>query len=92
MSRKGKLAGIVDCTKIFEDKDGFYMVEHYGYGNTVQTVETSLGKTEKELESALADVLDWNYRAWHGEMRRILQAVEDVRKIKRSEYENTRAL
>ena len=29
-SRKGKLVGIVDCTKIFEDKDGFYIVEDYG--------------------------------------------------------------
>lgn len=87
-SRKGKLVGIVDCTKIFEDKDGFYIVEDYGYGDNVRTVETSLGKTENELENALADVLDWDYRAWHGEMRRVLQAVEDVRKIKRSEYEN----
>ena len=86
--RKGKCVAVVDCTKIFEDEDGFYIVEHYGYEDDVRTVETSLGKTEKELESALADVLDWNYRAWHGEMRRILQAVEDVRKIKRSEYEN----
>lgn len=82
--RKGKCVAIVDCTKIFEDEYGFYMVEHYGYGNDVRMVETSLGKTEKELESALADVLDWNYRAWHGEMRRILQAVEDVRKIKKN--------
>ena len=41
-------------------------------------------ENEIELESALADVLDWNYRAWHGEMRRILQAVEDVRKIKKN--------
>ena len=86
--RKGKLVRIVDCTKIFEDEDGFYIVEHYGCGDDARAVETSLGKTEKELESALVDVLDWNYRAWHGEMRRILQAVEDVRKIKRSEYEN----
>lgn len=86
--RKGKLVGIVDCTRIFEDENGFYIVEHYRYGDDARTVETSLGKTEKELESALIDVLDWNYRAWHGEMRRILQAVEDVRKIKRSEYEN----
>ena len=86
--RKGKVVGIVDRTRIFEDEDGFYIVEHYGYGDDVRTVETSLGKTEKELESALIDVLDWNYRAWHGEMRRILQAVEDVGKIKRSEYEN----
>ena len=86
--RKGECVAVVDCTKIFEDEDGFYIIEHYGYGDNVRTVETSLGKTEKELESALIDVLDWNYRAWHGEMRRILQAVEDVRKIKRSEYEN----
>ena len=82
--RKGKCVAIVDWTKIFEDEDGFYMVEYYGYGNDVRTVETSLGKTEKELESALAYVLDWDYRAWHGEMRRILQAVEDVRKIKKN--------
>lgn len=87
--RKGKCVAIVDCTQIFEDKDGFYMVEHYWHGNDdIRAVETSLGKTEKELESALADVLDWGYRAWHGEMKRILQAVEDVRKIKRSNYEN----
>lgn len=86
--RNGELVGVVDCTMILEDKDGFYMVEHYWYGNDIRAVETSLGKTEKELESALADVLDWDYRAWHGEMKRILQAVEDVRKIKRSNYEN----
>lgn len=86
--RKGKCVAVVDCTQIFEDEDGFYIVEHYGHDDGERTVETSLGSTEKELENALADVLDWNYRAWHGEMRRILQAVEDVRKIKRSNYEN----
>ena len=82
MHRNGKLVSVVDDTKIFEDKEGFYIVEHCGYGDNVRTVETSLGKTKKDLEKALADVLDWNYRAWHGEMKQILQAVEDVRKIR----------
>lgn len=91
MLRNGKLVGIVDGTKIFEDKEGFYIVEHYRYEDNVRTVETSLCKTKKDLEKALADVLDWNYRAWHGEMKRILQAIEDVRKI-RSSYERKRKI
>ena len=82
MRRNGKLVGVVDGIKVFEDKKGFYIVEDYRYGDNVRTVETSLGKTKKDLEKALADVLDWNYRAWHGEMKQILQAVEDVRKIR----------
>lgn len=73
----------IDGQVIFKDKDGFFIIEHYPeIKGIVYAVTVRLGKTAQEVEPALADYLDWNYRAWHGEMEAILKATEEVKKLK----------
>ena len=87
MSKKGgfnmkkenyqKVAEIDGCV-IFKDKDGYFLFEHYNGNNGYYAVEVRLGKTLKEVERAIHDMNDWNYRAWHGEFDYILQEKEKI--------------
>lgn len=53
---------------------GYYTFEHYkGMGDSWYTCPVFLGRTKKEVKDALASYLNWNYRAWHGEMAHILE-------------------
>ena len=71
----------IDGSVIFADKDGYFFWEHYVADNSYFAILVRLGQTAKEVEQALADNHDWNYRAWHGEMDAILKAQEEVRKL-----------
>ena len=56
------------------DIRGYYTFEHYkGMGKSWYTCPVFLGRTKKEVKDALASYLNWNYRAWHGEMAHILE-------------------
>lgn len=57
---------------------GYYTFEHYkGLGDFWYTCPVFLGRTKKEVKDALASYLNWNYRAWHGEMAHILE-IQDI--------------
>lgn len=72
----------VDGNVIFADKVGYFLWEHYPIEDgSYYTIPVRLGKTAKEVETALANSCDWNYRAWHGEMYTLLKAQEEVRKL-----------
>lgn len=72
----------IDGSVIFTDKDGYFLWEHYPVADgSCYAIPVRLGKTAKEVEQALANDHDWNYRAWHGEMDTILKAQEEVRKL-----------
>ena len=71
----------IDGAVIFADKDGYFLFEHYPSGNGWYSLPVRLGKTAKEVEESFTDDRDWCYRAWHGEMRTILKAQEEVRKL-----------
>lgn len=71
----------IDGSVIFADKDGYFLWEHYVTDNSYFAIPVRLGQTAKEVEQALADNHDWNYRARHGEMDAILKAQEEVRKL-----------
>lgn len=64
----------IDGTVIFKDEMGFFLFEHNyrarngDYAFPVQR----LGKSVKELVEILPNLLDWNYRARHGEEEYIL--------------------
>ena len=56
------------------DIRGYYTFEHYkGMGDSWYTCPVFWGRTKKEVKDALASYLNWNYRAWHGEMAHILE-------------------
>lgn len=56
------------------DIRGYYTFEHYkGMDDSWYTCPVFLGRTKKEVKDALASYLNWNYRAWHGEMAHILE-------------------
>lgn len=68
----------IDGQPIFRGKHndirGYYTFEHYkGMGDSWYTCPVFLGRTKKEVKDALASYLNWNYRAWHGEMAHILE-------------------
>lgn len=73
----------IDGQIIFADKDGYFIWEHYPVNNNGEycAVPVMLGKTAKEVNASLGDLLDWNYRAWHGEMKAVLKAKELVKKL-----------
>lgn len=72
----------IDGSVIFADKDGYFLWEHYPVADgSYYAIPVRLGKTAKEVKQALADYLDWNYRAWHGEMDAILKAQEAVQNL-----------
>mgnify|MGYP003422530049 CR=1 FL=1 len=72
----------IDGVSIFADKDGYFMWEHYPSSDgSYCAIPVRLGKTADEVEQALANDRDWNYRAWHGEMSEILEAQEAVHKL-----------
>lgn len=71
----------IDGAVIFADKYGYFLFEHYPSGNGWYSLPVRLGKTAKEVEESFTNDRDWNYRAWHGEMRAILKAQEEVRKL-----------
>lgn len=72
----------VDGSVIFADKDGYFLWENYPIEDgSYYAIPVRLGKTAKEVEEALANNYDWNYRAWHGEMYTLLKAQEEVRKL-----------
>lgn len=72
----------IDGSVIFSDKDGYFLWEHYPVSDgSYYAIPVRLGTTSKEVEQALASDHDWNYRAWHGEMKDILKAQEEVRKL-----------
>lgn len=76
-------AAVIDGEEIYKDKDGFFLIGHYPSTNgSYYAIPVRLGKTAQEVETALANYSDWNYRAWHGEMNTILEAQEKVRKLK----------
>ena len=53
---------------------GYYAFEHHkGMGHSWYTCPVFLGRTKEEVKKALSSYLDWNYRAWHGEMAHILE-------------------
>ena len=56
------------------DIRGYYTFEHYkGMGHSWYSFPVFLGRTKEEVKKALSSYLDWNYRAWHGEMDYILE-------------------
>lgn len=71
----------IDGEKIFADKDGYFLFEHYPLEYGWNSIRVRLGKTAKEVEESFTDDRDWCYRAWHGEMYGILKAQEEVRKL-----------
>ena len=71
----------IDGEEIFADKNGYFLFEHYPLEYGWNSLIVRLGKTAKEVEESFIDDRDWNYRAWHGEMRAILKAQEEVRKL-----------
>lgn len=57
---------------------GYYTFEHYkGMGDSWYACPVFLGRTKKEVKDALTSYLNWNYRAWHGEMAHILE-IQDI--------------
>lgn len=73
----------IDGQVIFKDDNGYFLWEHYpAPDGSYYAVPVRLGKTAQEVETALADYYDWNYRAWHGEMNAILKAQKEVKKLK----------
>lgn len=68
----------IDGAAIFADKDGYFL---HVANSPYHVVRTRLGKTAKEVETAIANDRNWCYRAWHGEMDTILKAQEEVRKL-----------
>ena len=76
-----KKIATIDDTDIFRGEHnnvrGYYKFEQYrGGGEVWYTIPTFLGHTKNEVRSALSDLLDWNYRAWHGEMAHILEIID----------------
>ena len=71
----------IDGEVIFADKDGYFLFEHYPLEYGWDSISVRLGKTAKEVEESFTDNRNWSYRAWHGEMKDILKACEEVRKL-----------
>ena len=71
----------IDAEMIFADEKGYFLFEHYPLEYGCYSISVRLGKTAKEVEESFINDRDWNYRAWHGEMRAILKAEEEVRKL-----------
>lgn len=72
----------IDGQVIFADEQGYFIWEHYPMPDgSYVAIPVKLGKTAKEVESSLYDLFDWNYRAWHGEMKAIIEAENLVKKL-----------
>ena len=78
---KNKEVAEIDGEVIFADKEGYFLFEHYPLEYGWYSISVRLGKTAKEVEESFTNDRDWCYRAWHGEMREILKAQEEVRKL-----------
>lgn len=73
-----KKVATIDGQPIFRGEHnyvrGYYTFEHYkGVGGSWYAFPVFLGRTKEEVKKALSSYLDWNYRAWHGEMDYILE-------------------
>ena len=87
-----KKIATIDNTDIFRGEynnvRGYYTVEHYrGDAGVWYSIPVFLGHTKEEVRSALSDLLDWNYRAWHGEMAHILETTDLFNKLRLNKEE-----
>lgn len=82
-----KKVATIDGQPIFRGEHnnvrGYYTFEHYkGMGDSWYTCPIFLGRTKIEVRDALSSYLNWNYRAWHGEMATILSLAEEFATLK----------
>ena len=68
------VAEIDECTIYADDEHGYFTIEHYVTANAWWATIIPLGRTGKEVHKTMADCYEWNYRAWHGEMEKIIEA------------------
>ena len=80
-----KKVGTIDNVTIYKDENGYFTFEHYVTADNWYSLKQYLGKNHEEVQQTLADLNDWNYRAWHGEMKDILLFQQQVKLICRGE-------
>ena len=71
----------IDGEELYADKDGYFLIIHYPVEYGWRTIPVRLGKTAKQVEQRFIIDREWCYRAGNGEMKDILKAMEEIRKL-----------
>ena len=74
--------GEIDYTTIYKDDKGYFVrMQYKSTDEDWYSFKEYLGKNINEVATSLADLLDWNYRTWHGEGEYLMNESNKLREL-----------